>query len=59
MTHWRDSTDTRTLRDAVAALKRVVEAAYWDCRDDDAGSAHDDLLTAEWRLRQSERKTGK
>jgi hypothetical protein len=54
--HWRESTDRRTLADAVDALKRGVERAYFECRDDDADEAHSDLVAAEWRLRQAERR---
>lgn len=51
---WRDATDALILRDAVAALKRAVEAAYYFSRDDEASDAHDDLVAAEWRLRRAE-----
>ena len=54
--HWRESTDRRTLAEAVHALKRGVERAYFECRDDDADEAHSDLVAAEWRLRQAERR---
>ncbi len=56
MRHWRESTDPATLRDAVARLKRDCEVAYYFCRDDEAGQAHEDLVAAEWRLRQAERR---
>lgn len=52
---WRESTDLHLLRQAVAALKRDVETAYYECREDDADTAHKDLIDAEWRLRQAER----
>lgn len=55
MRHWRDATDKETLRDAVARLKRACEAAYYFSQDEVAGHAHDDLVAAEWRLRQAER----
>lgn len=56
MRHWRESTDRQVLTEAVSRLKGDVEQAYFDCRDDDAGHAHDDLILAEWRLRQSDRR---
>jgi hypothetical protein len=55
---WRDATDALVLRDAVAALKRAVEAAYYFSRDEDASDAHSDLVTAEWRLRRAEARHG-
>lgn len=56
MKHWRESTDHHVIYSAVKELKQMVEAAYYECRDDDAGYAHDDLICAEWRLRQAERR---
>lgn len=53
-TQWRDSTDLLVLRDAVRRLKRDVELAYHFCRDAEAEAAHEDLIAAEWRLRQAE-----
>lgn len=58
MSHWRESTDRETLRAAVAGIKRDCEAAYYTCQDEQAGYAHDDLIAAEWRLRQAERRHG-
>ena len=55
MTDWREDTNWRRLGEVVDRLKRDVERAYHDCRDDDAGDLHDDLTSAEWRLRQAER----
>ncbi len=54
MKHWRDATDTPTLRAAVERLKRQCEAAYYACQDEAAGHAHDDLVAAEWRLGRAE-----
>ncbi len=56
MKHWRESTDRETLRAAVEGLKRSCETAYHFCQDDAAEEAHDDLVAAEWRLRQAERR---
>lgn len=53
---WRESTDWQKLSVAVDRLKRKVEAAYYACDEDTASDAHDDLVSAEWRLRQSERR---
>lgn len=54
--NWRDSTDWQSLGSVVAGLKRRVEAAYHASDADTAGEAHDDLVAAEWRLRQAERR---
>ena len=54
--HWSVETDWKRLSDAVAALKRKVEAAYYRCDESEADTAHDDLVSAEWRLRQAERR---
>lgn len=54
--HWREETDWQRLSHAVARLKRRVEIAYFQCREGDASAAHDDLVAAEWRLRQAERR---
>jgi len=52
---WREDTDWLRLGVVVQRLKARVEAAIV-ARDDDAGAqAHDDLISAEWRLRQAER----
>lgn len=53
--HWSEETGFEPLSAAVARLKAKVERAYYECRDEDAGDAHDDLTSAEWRLRQAER----
>lgn len=53
--HWSEETGFEPLKDAVARLKTKVERAYFECRDDGAGAAHDDLTSAEWRLRQADR----
>lgn len=55
---WREDTDWLRLGDVVAALKAKVERAIAE-RDEAAGAAaHDDLISAEWRLRQAERRMG-
>lgn len=59
MKSWRESCDWQHLSNVVAKLKRDVEAAYFQCREADADAAHDDLLSAEWRLRQAERRRAK
>ena len=58
-TNWREDTDWLRLGVVVTDLKARVERAIAQ-RDEEAGSAsHDDLISAEWRLRQSEgRKDG-
>lgn len=56
MKHWSEETGWQPLSVAVARLKRKVEAAYYYGRDDEADAAHDDLVRAEWRLRQAERR---
>ena len=53
--HWSEETNWQPLNDAVDALKRKVEAAYYASDDAAAGDAHDDLTSAEWRLRRAER----
>lgn len=58
MKHWSEETNWTPLSAAVQRLKSDVERAYYECRDDDAAAAHDDLVSAEWRLRQSERRRG-
>ena len=54
--HWSENTNWQSLEYAATALKSKVEAAYFAGNDQDAGDAHDDLTSAEWRLRQAERK---
>lgn len=56
MKHWSEETNWQPLSEAVAALKRKVEAAYYRCDEETADAAHDDLMGAEWRLRQAERR---
>jgi len=58
MSDWLDSTDWQRLGDVAACIKRRVEAAYHACDDDTAAEAHDDLTSAEWRLRQAEKRRG-
>lgn len=53
---WREDTDWQRLGVVVDALKRTLEDAIAR-RDDHAGDeAHADLICAEWRLRQAERR---
>lgn len=54
--HWSEETGFEPLSAAVERLKAKVERAYYECRDQEAEQAHDDLTSAEWRLRQAERK---
>ena len=55
-THWREDTDWLRLGDVVAGLRARVERAIAD-RDETAGAAaHEDLISAEWRLRQAGRR---
>lgn len=56
MKHWSEETNWKPLSVAVEALKRKVEAAYYRCDEAEASAAHDDLVSAEWRLRQAERR---
>lgn len=56
---WRNSTDASILVRVVARLKARVEWAYHFCQEDKASAAHDDLVAAEWRLRQAERRVAK
>lgn len=56
MKHWSEETNWKPLSVAVASLKRKVEAAYYACDAATADAAHDDLTSAEWRLRQAERR---
>lgn len=54
--HWTEDTNWQRLGDVVAELRAKVDAAI-AARDEDAGqAAHDDLIRAEWRLRQAERR---
>ena len=57
--HWRESTDHGALSAAVHTIKRDLEAAYYECRENDCDDLHDDLICAEWRLRQAERRLTK
>jgi hypothetical protein len=54
--HWSEETNWQPLSAAVARLKRRVETAYHHCQEQEASDAHDDLVSAEWRLRQAERR---
>lgn len=56
MKHWSEETNWQRLGEAVQGLKRKVEAAYFHCDEETASAAHDDLVSAEWRLRQAERR---
>lgn len=55
MRHWTEETNWQPLSAVVSRLKRQVEEAYHYCREQEADEAHDDLVRAEWRLRQAER----
>lgn len=56
MKHWSEETNWQRLGDVVARLKDKVNAAI-AAYDNDAGeAAHEDLVAAEWRLRQAERR---
>ena len=54
--NWQQETRPQPLSAAVAILKARVETAYHQCRDEDAEAAHEALVSAEWRLRQAEKK---
>lgn len=56
MKHWSEETNWKPLSAVVDGLKRKVEAAYYACDAATADAAHDDLTSAEWRLRQAERR---
>ena len=53
---WRESTDWQRLSDVVARLKAKIEEAYHMSDEDAAAEWHEDLIAAEWRLRQAERR---
>ena len=55
MKHWSEETQWQPLSVIVDALKRKVEAAYYRSDEAAADAAHDDLLSAEHRLRMAER----
>ena len=55
MKHWSEETNWQRLGSAVQRLKHKVEAAYYQCDDETASAAHDDLVRAEWRQIQAER----
>ena len=56
MKHWSEETNWKRLDAVVARLKAKVNAAI-EARDNFSGeAAHDDLVAAEWRLRQAERR---
>jgi hypothetical protein len=54
--HWSEETNWKPLSEVVESLKRKVEAAYYHCDEEEANAAHEDLLCAEWRMRQAERR---
>lgn len=58
MKNWRKETNWKPSSDAVAELKIKVEAAYYASDEDKANSAHDDLVSAEWQLKQAGRGNG-
>jgi hypothetical protein len=55
---WRGSMDRQVLRLAVRRLKSEVEAAWFAGRETAADQMHDDLVSAEFRLRMAERRHG-
>ncbi len=56
MKHWSEDTNWQRLSVVVDRLKELVDAAI-AARDDFTGeAAHNDLVAAEWRLRQAERR---
>lgn len=57
--HWSEDTNLHRLSGAVQILKLCVELAYLEGDDLTAELAHDDLVSAEWRLRQAERGGGR
>ena len=56
---WRMSTDWQHIASHVRRLKRELEKAYYEGRSDDADSLHDDLTSAEWRMRQAQKREGR
>lgn len=56
MKHWSEETRWQPLSAVVAALKGKVEAAYYRGDEAEADAAHDDLISAEHRLRMAERR---
>ena len=55
MKHWSEETNWQRLKDIVARLKQKVDAAIVDRDEFTAEAAHDDLVSAEHRLRMAER----
>lgn len=55
-THWREDTDWLRLDAVVAGLRARVERAIAERDEEGGASAHDDLVSAEWRLRQAGRR---
>jgi len=54
--HWSEDTNWQRLGEVVNRLKAKVDQAV-AARDDFTGDqAHADLVSAEWRLRQAERR---
>jgi hypothetical protein len=53
--HWTEETRVAPLESKVAELKRGIDLAIHECRDDDAEDLHNDLVSAEWRLRVARR----
>lgn len=58
MRPWHEETCWQLLSAAVARLKLKVERAYYHGDEATADTAHDDLVSAEWRLRQAETRMG-
>ena len=52
--HWSVETKAKPLQAAVILLKVKFERAYHQSRENDAEAAHEDLISAEWRLRQAQ-----
>ena len=53
--NWQDDTDWLRLGDVVSGLKARVEQAIQERDEENGKAAHDDLIRAEWRLRQAKR----
>jgi hypothetical protein len=52
---WAEDTDWLRLGAVVKGIKARVEQAIRDRDEDSGAAAHDDLIRAEWRLRQAKR----
>lgn len=56
MKHWSEETNWRRLSEVVDALKARVDDAIARSDDFNGEAAHDDLVSAEHRLRMAERR---